>query len=107
MTLDELVDLEETANESHNRMKELLLSAENDWPTSTDSISIYIEKVEQYFGAPTTKESIRSIKFNGKNAWQLESGESIIQFIEATEESFGTTSFRDSVNALISKLQQR
>lgn len=64
------------------QLVELLLTAMNDWPTQNlTNIERYIGEVSNTFGHPVTAFQLKSKKFDGMNAWELESASSLIQLL--------------------------
>ncbi|WP_276373968.1 hypothetical protein [Chryseolinea sp. H1M3-3] len=83
-TLWNLVDLDQT-NHKLKEIAGLFLNAMNDWPKyDRHKIADFVIELKEYFGAPLTIEKIRSKKFNGQNAWQVEAGSSIAELIDTS-----------------------
>jgi hypothetical protein len=81
-TLWSLVDLDTEEHEVKD-ITTLFLNAMNDWPTMNQTlISDFIGELKTFFGTPLTIEKLNTNKFNGQNAWKLESGSSIANLID-------------------------
>ena len=81
-TLWNLVDLDRKDHKIKD-IATLLLTAMNDWKrTETKNISKFITDLKIYFGNLLTIEGITAKKFDGNNAWDIEAGSSIAEFID-------------------------
>lgn len=71
---------------THGKVAELLLTSMNDWPTQNlTNIRQFIAEVSDTFGTPITAAKLNSKKFNGMNAWELESAASLIELLNLAE----------------------
>lgn len=88
-----MVDLDQT----DHKLKEiaiLFLSAMNDWPTRDQhEIADFVQELKDYFGFPLTIEKIDARKFNGQNAWQVETGSSITKLINMSSSFYNENDF--------------
>lgn len=91
-TLWNLVDIDQT-NHKLKDIATLLLNAMNDWPTGHERIDDYVIEFKKYFGEPLTIENIDTKKFNGQNAWEVESGSSIAELIDTSNRFCNENSF--------------
>lgn len=79
-----MVDLD-TQDHKLKDIATLFLNAMNDWQTYNQTdIQDFIKELKEYFGSPLTIEKIDTKKFNGQNAWQVESGGSIAELIDTS-----------------------
>ena len=95
-TFDQLSKLIDIDNEDSNLKKitKLFLEAANDWPTPNQNIiSEFVNELKSYFGSPLTKEEISKKFFFDNNAWQYESGSSILLMLKLSEKLFNESNF--------------
>lgn len=72
----------------------LFLNAMNDWPTPNQyEIAAFVEEFKEYFGSPLAIKKINIKKFDGQNAWQLESGSSIVEAINISTTFLNESNF--------------
>ena len=97
-TFDQLSKLVDIDNDDSNlkEITKLFLEAANDWPTPKQNIiSEFVNELTHYFGSPLTKEKISKKIFYSfdNNAWQHESGSSILLMLELSEKLFNESNF--------------
>lgn len=105
-TLWSLVDLDQT----DHKLKEiavLFLNAMNDWPTQDQhKIADFDKELKEYFGSPLTIEKIQLKKFNGKNAWQVEAGSSIVEVIDTSTRFCNESNFDNILKNILDFYEQ-
>jgi hypothetical protein len=100
-TLENFVDHDES-DHINKDLAYLFLGAMNDWPTTgLTNIQEFILEVENYFGNPLTIDKISKKEFNGENAWQVETGSSLIELIETSTKFCNQSDFRSIVGAIV------
>ena len=105
-TLWNLVNLDLTDHKLKD-ITVLFLNAMNDWPTQDQyKIADFVNELEEYFGSPLTVEKIDGIKFNGQNAWQLESGSLIAELIDASSRFYDESNFGNILKNILEFYQQ-
>lgn len=101
-TLEALLSIDKNEHEL-KRMTELLLEAMQDWPTQgMDSVLDFAEELRTYFGAPLSIECIQNVQFDGQNAWHLEAGKRIIEFIKRAQNTLKLNSFDLALDKVLS-----
>jgi hypothetical protein len=87
-TYNTLWSLVENDDKKH-KVKEiatLFLNAMNDWPTyNQTNLFEFISELKEFYGNPITLKRIDAKKFDGQNAWNIESGSSIAEMIEISK----------------------
>ena len=92
-TLWNLVDSDDKEHEL-KKLATIFLTSMNDWPTENQQlIKDFIYEVNTYFGTPLTVDKINHKKFDGQNAWQIESGASIIELINKSTKVINQSNF--------------
>ena len=105
-TLWSLVDLDQTDHKLKD-ITTLFLNAMSDWPRQGQpKIADFVRELKEYFGNPLTITKINSIKFNGQNAWQVESGSSIAELIEASTIFFNENNFENILKNILDFYEQ-
>lgn len=105
-TLYNLVDIDKKDHKI-KKLAELFLNAMTDWPTYNQTeISKFTNELKDYFGTPLTIEKISSKQFNGTNAWQVESGSSIVDLIHLSTKFCNESNFDNIVNNIINYHEQ-
>ena len=109
MTIDTLQNLIDIDIKDHKlkAIAELFVSAMTDWPTFNQTeISEFANELKNYFGTPLTIEKIIKIKYDGHNAWQGESGCSIIEMLKIADKFYNKQSFDQILQNIISYYEQ-
>ena len=100
-TLRNLVDIDI----KNNKLKDiatLFLNAMNDWPTYNQTeIQEFIKELKAYFGSPLTIEEIDKKKYDGQNAWQVEAGSSIAEFIDTSTRFCNQSDFDKIIDSVL------
>ena len=106
-TIGELEDATQKVGQSdYSDMSNSFIEAMNDWPTfNLNEIDLFIKEVQSTFGKPLTIKRLESIKFNGNNAWQLESAAGLIEFIKKASKKSGITTVEEGINELLEFFQ--
>ena len=100
-TLKNLVEIDKS-NNKQREIAELFLKAMNDWDTiNLNVIEEFIIDLEIYFGKPLTIEKILKKKFDGQNAWKVESGSYISNLIELSSQYYNQPQFDKIVESFL------
>ena len=92
-TLWNLVDIDINDHKQKD-IATLFLNAMNDWDTFNQSkIADFINELKNYFGTTLTIENITKKKFDGHNAWKLETGSSITNLIDISSKFCNQSNF--------------
>ncbi len=79
----------------------------NDCPTQgQDEIIDFVCELKEHFGYPLTIEKIDAIKFNGQNAWQIESGSSIAELIDTSTRFYNESNFDNILKNILDFYEQ-
>jgi len=105
-TLWSLVDLDKTDHKTKD-IATLFLTAMNDWITPNQRIiADFVKEVKEYFGSPLTILKINTIKFNGQNAWQYETGGLIAELIDLSVKFCNESNFDNIVKNFLDFYEQ-
>ena len=100
-TLWNLVDIDINDHKQKD-IATLFLNAMNDWDTINQTeIADYINDLKNYFGRPLTIDNINKKKFDGQNAWKIESGSSISNLIDISSKFCDQSDFDKIVEAFL------
>ena len=100
-TLWNLVDIDINDHEQKD-IATLFLNAMNDWDTFNQTeITDFINELKNYFGRPLTIDNINKKKFDGQNAWKIESGSSISNIIDISSRFCNQSDFDKIVEAFL------
>jgi hypothetical protein len=100
-TLWNLVEIDQDDHKLKD-LAALFLKAMNDWPSEDQSeISDFVNDLKSYFGSPLTIEKIEARKFDGQNAWQVETGSSIAELIDTSTRYFNEKNFENIVKNIL------
>lgn len=78
-----------------------------DWKrTDPTTISGFIKDIKKYFGTPLTRDKIISKKFDGDNAWDIETGSSITSLIHLSGEFYNETDFDKIIDNILKYYEQ-
>ena len=105
-TLWNLVEIDKADHKTKD-IAVLFLNAMNDWITpNQNKITDFVKEVKEYFGSPLTIQKIDARKFTGQNAWQLETGNSIVKMIDISEKFCNESDFDNIVNKFLDFYEQ-
>ena len=100
-TLERLLVIDKNEHEL-KRLANILIGAIQDWPNpKLQTIGDYVEDMKSYFGDALDVEKIKHVQFDGQNAWQLEAGYKIVEFLIRSKESFNSIQFDDVLNKVL------
>ena len=92
---------------SYGRLAELLLTAMNDWPTQNlTDIGQFISEVSDTFGTPITASKLNSKRFNGINAWELESAASLTELLNLSQSELSIKDLNQLHTELVSYFEE-
>lgn len=105
-TLSNLVEIDDKDHKQKD-IATLFLCAMNDWPTYNQTeIQDFIHELKAYFGTPLTIKKIQKIKFDGQNAWQVESGNSIAELMDISTRFCNQTDFDIIIDTALSYYEE-
>jgi hypothetical protein len=100
-TLWNLVEIDQDDHKLKD-LAALFLKAMNDWLSEDQSeISDFVNDLKSYFGSPLTIEKIEARKFDGQNAWQVETGSSIAELIDTSTRYCNEKNFENIVKNIL------
>lgn len=100
-TLERLLVIDKNEHEL-KRLAHILIEAIQDWPNpNLVTIGDFVEDMKSYFGDTLDVEKIKHVQFDGQNAWQLETGFKIVEFLIRSKETFNSINFDDILNKVL------
>ena len=100
-TLWNLVDIDINDHKQKD-IATLFLNAMNDWDKFNQTeIVDFINELKNYFGRPLSIDNINKKKFDGQNAWRIESGSSISNLIDISSKFCNQSDFDKIVEAFL------
>lgn len=100
-TLEALLSIDNNKHEL-KRLAALLLEAMQDWPTSgIETVVEFTEDLQSYFGGPLTIDRIQSVQFDGQNAWHLEAGRKMVEFMLRAQSTLKIDNFDLALNRVL------
>jgi|694.fasta_scaffold21710_9 hypothetical protein len=100
-TLEALLSIDNNKHEL-KRLAALLLEAMQDWPTQgIETVAEFAEDLQSYFGGPLTIERLQSVPFDGQNAWHLEAGGKMVEFMNRAQSTLKIDNFDLALNKVL------
>jgi hypothetical protein len=105
-TLWDLVELDTKAHAIKDLAK-FFLTAMNDWRTLNQVMIVeFVAELKNYFGSPLTIKAIDSKKFDGLNAWEVETGSSIAEMIKLSTQFCNESDFDKILETILNYYEE-